>query len=52
MDSLLQSTQEVELEEIDSENKSETRLLIEKFVDDNPEAVAVLLRNWLTEDWG
>lgn len=52
LDSLLQSTQEVELEEIDSENKSETRLLIEKFVDDNPEAVAVLLRNWLTEDWG
>ena len=52
LDSLLQSTQEAELEEIDSESKSETRLLIEKFVDDNPEAVAVLLRNWLTEDWG
>ena len=53
LDSLLQSTQDaVELEEIDSETKSETRLLIEKFVDDNPDAVANLLRNWLTEDWG
>lgn len=53
LDSLLQSTQDnAELEEIDSENKSEIRLLIEKFVDDNPDAVANLLRNWLTEDWG
>lgn len=53
LDTLLQSTQDAtELEEIDSENKSETRLLIEKFVDDNPDAVANLLRNWLTEDWG
>ncbi|MBQ8956367.1 MAG: flagellar M-ring protein FliF [Lachnospiraceae bacterium] len=53
LDTLLQSTQDAtELEEIDSESKSETRLLIEKFVDDNPEAVATLLRNWLTEDWG
>ncbi len=53
LDTLLQSTQEAtELEEIDSETKSETRLLIEKFVDDNPDAVANLLRNWLTEDWG
>lgn len=24
---------------------------IEKFVDENPEAVALLLRNWLNEDW-
>ena len=30
----------------------ETRKLIEKFVDENPEAVANLLRNWLNEDWG
>ncbi len=53
LDNLLQSTQEsTELEEIDSETKSETRILIEKFVDDNPDAVANLLRNWLTEDWG
>lgn len=53
LDNLLQSTQDAtELEEIDSEGKSEVRLLIEKFVDDNPDAVANLLRNWLTEDWG
>jgi len=24
----------------------------EKFVDENPEAVAQLLRNWLNDDWG
>ena len=52
LDSLLQSTQEVELEEIDADNKSEVSILIEKFVDENPDAVANLLRNWLQEDWG
>ncbi len=53
LDSLLQSTAEqVELEEIDAEGKSEVSLLIEKFVDENPDAVANLLRNWLQEDWG
>ena len=41
-----------ELEDIELEAKSEERKLIEKFVDENPEAVANLLRNWLTEDWG
>lgn len=52
LDTLLQSTQENhEIEDIDLETKSETRLLIEKFVDENPEAVANLLRNWLQEDW-
>ena len=40
------------LEDIDLEAKSETRKMIEKFVDENPEAVANLLRNWLSEDWG
>ena len=35
----------------DSMKKSETRLMIEKFVDENPEAVASLLRNWLNEEW-
>ena len=25
--------------------------LIEKFVEDNPEAAASLLRNWLNEEW-
>ena len=52
LDSLLQSTQETELEEIDAEGKSEVSLLIEKFVEENPDAVANLLRNWLQEDWG
>ncbi len=48
---LLQSTPESELEDIDVEAKSETRRMIEKFVDDNPESAASLLRNWLTEEW-
>jgi flagellar M-ring protein FliF len=51
VETLLQSTPEPELEDIDVENKSETRKMIEKFVDDNPEAAAALLRNWLNEDW-
>ena len=51
VESLLQSTPETELENIELETKSETRKLIEKFVDDNPEAAALLLRNWLNEDW-
>ena len=51
VESLLQSTPEV-LEDIELDEKSETRKLIEKFVDENPEAVANLLRNWLSEDWG
>ena len=41
-----------ELENIELEQKSEARKLIENFVDENPEAVATLLRNWLDEDWG
>ena len=40
-----------ELEDIDVESKSETRKMIEKFVDENPESAAALLRNWLNEDW-
>ncbi len=52
VESLLQSTPAETLEDIELEEKSETRKLIEKFVDENPEAVANLLRNWLTEDWG
>lgn len=52
VEKLLQSTPEVALEDIEVESKSETRKMIEKFVDENPEAVANLLRNWLNEDWG
>ncbi len=51
VESLLQSTPEKDLEDIELETKSETRRMIDKFVDDNPEAAAALLRNWLNEDW-
>lgn len=51
VESMLQSTPESALEDIDVEAKSETRKMIEKFVDENPEAAASLLRNWLNEDW-
>jgi flagellar M-ring protein FliF len=54
IDDLIASTQEEEeeLEDIGYTEKSEARILIEKFVDEKPEAVAQLLRNWLNEDWG
>lgn len=55
VETLLESTREAEeepLEDIGFQEKSETRILIEKFVDENPEATAALLRNWLNEDWG
>jgi flagellar M-ring protein FliF len=52
VESLLQSTPQEVLEDIELEDKSEARKLIEKFVDENPDAVANLLRNWLMEDWG
>ena len=39
------------LEDIGYTEKSEIRILIEKFVDENPDAAALLLRNWLNEDW-
>ena len=52
VDALLESTSgEEKLEDIGYSEKSETRLLIEKFVDENPDAAALLLRNWLNEDW-
>lgn len=51
VEKLLLSTPEEEIEDIDVEAKSETRKMIEKFVDENPEAAAALLRNWLSEEW-
>ena len=53
VESLLESTRETQdsLEDIGFTEKSETRLLIEKFVEENPEAAASLLRNWLNEEW-
>lgn len=54
VEDLLATTQEDDknLEEIELGEKSETRNMIEKFVDENPEAVALLLRNWINEEWG
>lgn len=52
VEQLLATTKENQsLEDIEFSDKSETRKLIEKFVDENPEAVAQLLRNWITDDW-
>ncbi len=53
VESLLASTREQEndMEDIAYSEKSEARVLIERFVDEKPEAVASLLRNWLNEDW-
>ena len=52
VETLLQSNPEMQLESITVENESEERKMINKFVDENPEAAANLLRNWLNEDWG
>lgn len=52
VETLLQSTPESELEDISFEEESETKKLIGKFVEENPEAAASLLRNWLNEEWG
>ena len=48
---LLATTRENQsLEDIEFGEKSETRKLIEKYIDENAEAVAALLRNWLSDD--
>ena len=53
VENLLQTTQEVSsVEDIDVETKSDIRLMVEKFVDENPDAAAALLRNWLNDSWG
>ncbi len=52
IEQLLATTKENQgLEEVEFSDGSETRKMIEKFFDENPEAVAQLLRNWLNEDW-
>jgi len=40
-----------EVQAIDAEEKSEVKKQIDKFVNQNPDAVAQLLRNWLQDDW-
>lgn len=52
VETLLQSQPVVEIENISTEVMSETRKMVEKFIEENPEAAASLLRNWLNEDWG
>ena len=54
VEDLLESTTEElgpGLEDIEMDEGSETKRLIEKFIDENPEAAASLLRNWLNEDF-
>ena len=50
VDRLLQS--QPALEDIAVEEGNECKRVIDKFVEENPEAAASLLRNWLNEDWG
>lgn len=55
VEDMLQSTRDSmggpSVEDIDLQEKSEVRKAIEKFVAENPEAVALLLRNWLDDGW-
>lgn len=52
VEALLKTTKETQqLEDIDYDDRSEVRKMIDKFVDENPEAVSSLLRGWLNEDW-
>ena len=50
VEDMLAATKE-HVEDIDLQEKSDTRKAIEKLVDENPETVALLLRNWLNEGW-
>jgi flagellar M-ring protein FliF len=40
-----------EIKDINVEEQSELKKQIEKFVQQNPDAVAQLLRNWIADDW-
>ncbi|MBR1597473.1 MAG: flagellar M-ring protein FliF [Lachnospiraceae bacterium] len=52
VEALLATTKENQsLEDIEFSDKSATRVQIERFVDQNPEEVALLLRNWLNDEW-
>lgn len=52
VEQLLATTRENQtIEDIEFNEVSEVRRMIEKFVDEKPDAVAQLLRNWLNEDW-
>lgn len=52
VEQLLATTKENQsLDNIELNEQSETKKMIDKFVEENPEAVAQLLRNWLNEEW-
>lgn len=52
VEQLLATTKENQtIEDIEFDEGSEVRKMIEKFVDEKPDSVAQLLRNWLNEDW-
>lgn len=52
VEQLLATTKENQtIDDIEFNEVSEVRKMIEKFVDEKPEAVAQLLRNWLNDDW-
>ena len=51
VEALLATTKENQtLDDIEFSDKSASKQQIEKFVDENPEAVVALLRNWLNDD--
>jgi len=52
VEALLATTKENQtLEDIEFSEKSATRQQIERFVEENPDEVAMLLRNWLNDEW-
>ncbi len=52
VEELLATTKENQsLEDIEFSEKSATRQQIEHFVEENPDEVALLLRNWLNDEW-
>ena len=52
VEALLATTKENQtLEDIEFSEKSATRQQIERFVEENPDEVALLLRNWLNDEW-
>ena len=52
VENLLQSMPDAQVEQISLENESDEHKMVNKFVEENPEAAANLLRNWLNEEWG
>lgn len=52
VEALLATTKENQtLEDVEFSEKSATRQQIERFVDENPDEVAMLLRNWIDDEW-